>query len=80
MKTEILQIGNHVEVYLDQKFGAHEGWHAGTIFKIDPYSNHRSFYWVRFDVEVSALLGINHISVFNPKNLRKVESYRQHLD
>lgn len=71
--TDDIKIGERVEVFLDQKFGDREGWYAGTVFKIDPYSNHRSFYWVRFDEAVANLLGIQQISVFNPKNLRKVE-------
>ena len=66
------QIGDRVEIYLDAKFGEREGWHSGTIFRIDPYSNHRSFYWVRFEPEVEALLGMPQVSVFNPKNIRRL--------
>jgi len=69
---ETFHIGERVEVFLGKKFGVHTGWHPGTIFKIDPYSEHRSFYWVRFDADVAARLGIPHISVFNPKNLQKI--------
>ena len=69
--AETFQIGDRVDVYLDAKFGQHEGWHAGMIFKIDPYSEHRNFYWIRFDENVSASLGMSQISVFNPKNIRK---------
>jgi len=65
------QIGDHVEIYLDEKFGDHEGWYAGTIFKIDAYSEHRSFYWVQFEAEAQSLTGSQQISVFNPKNIRK---------
>ena len=63
------QIGDRVEIYLDEKFGDKEGWHAGTIFRIDPYSEHRSFYWVKFDT--AAQTGMTQISVFNTKNIRK---------
>jgi len=73
LMTEIYHIGDRVEVYLNAKFGAQEGWHAGTIIKIDPYSDHRSFYWVQFDQPDAALLGLNQISVFNPKNIRKLD-------
>jgi hypothetical protein len=66
------QPGDRVEVYLDEKFGERQGWYAGTVFKIDPYSEHRSFYWVRFDADVQAVLGLAHLSVFNPKNIRSV--------
>lgn len=72
--AETLQIGDRVEVYLDAKFGEREGWHSGAIFRIDPYSKHRSFYWVRFDVEVEAQLGMTQISVINPKNIRRSRS------
>lgn len=41
------------------------------VFRIDPYSDHRCFYWVRLDEESSALLGIREISIFNPKYIRK---------
>ena len=71
--AEMFQIGDRVEVFLDEKFGERTGWYAGTIFKIDPYSEHRSFYWVRFGEAAEAALGMAQISVFNLKNIRKVE-------
>ena len=70
--AETFQIGDRVEVYLNEKFGDKAGWYTGTIFKIDPYSEHRSFYWVRFEEEAGAALGMTQISIFNPKNIRKV--------
>lgn len=72
--TERYQIGECVEIYLDEKFGDKEGWYGGTIFKIDPYSEHRSFYWVNFDSEAQALTGTRQISVFNLKKIRKLKS------
>jgi hypothetical protein len=71
--AETFEIGEQVEVYLDAKFGGKEGWYTGKIFRIDPYSEHRSFYWVRFEEAVEATLGLSQISVFNPKNIRKLE-------
>lgn len=68
-----IQIGDHVKIYLDSKFGNNEGWHKGTIIRIDPYSEHRNFYWVSLDEEAQAVLGIKQISVFNPKNIQKVK-------
>ncbi len=65
------QVGERVEVYLDAKFGEKQGWYAGTIFRVDPYSEHRNFYWVRFEAEVQAALGLTQLSVFNPRNIRK---------
>ena len=69
--TADLQIGDRVEIYLDEKFGDKAGWYSGTIFKIDPYSEHRSFYWVTFDEAAQTIIGMRQISVFNPKNIRK---------
>ena len=69
--TESFQIGDRVEVYLDEKFGDKAAWYAGTIFKIDPYSEHRSFYWINFEAEAQAIAGTQQISVFNLKNIRK---------
>jgi hypothetical protein len=70
---EILQIGDRVQVFLDSKFGQNEGWYPGTIVRIDPYSEHRSFYWVQLDAEAQSALKMREISVFNPRNIRKVE-------
>jgi len=70
--AETFQIGDRVEIYLDEKFGDKEGWYAGRIFKIDPYSEHRSFYWVNFDEVAQAATGLRQISVFNPRNIRKL--------
>jgi hypothetical protein len=70
--TEVIQIDDRVKIYLDSKFEDKEGWYEGVVIKIDPYSEHRSFYWVELDEEVQAMLGIKHISVFNPKNIQKL--------
>jgi hypothetical protein len=70
--AEPLQVGDRVKVYFDAKFGENEGWHEGTVFKIDPYSDHRSFYWVELNPDVQILLGIMQISVFNPRNIQKI--------
>ena len=70
--TETIQIGDRIKIYLDSKFGKDEGWVEGTVFKIDPYSEHRSFYWVELDEDIQAMLNIKQISVFNPKNIQKL--------
>ena len=70
--SEAIQIGTRVKVYLDSKFGSREGWYEGMVIRIDPYSEHRSFYWVKLDEEAQALLGIKQLSVFNPKNIQRV--------
>ncbi|MGZ9165883.1 MAG: hypothetical protein ACXW4U_11975 [Anaerolineales bacterium] len=76
------KIGDRVQVFLDSKFWNSEGvavapwrhWFAGTVVRIDPYSQHRSFYWVELDDDREALLGngTNLISVLNLKNIRKI--------
>ena len=60
------RIGDKVQVYLN------ENWFDGIIIRIEPYSEHRSFHWVELDDTVQVTLGIKQISVFNPKNIRKV--------
>lgn len=68
-----IHIGDRVQVLLDSKTWRSEGWYDGTVVRIDPYSEHRSFYWVELDEEVEAALGkgVKLISVLNPKNIRK---------
>jgi hypothetical protein len=71
---EMIRIGDRVQVHFDARFGEREGWYEGTVFKIDPYSDHRGFYWVDLDAAARTILGIQQISVLNPKNIRKVDS------
>jgi hypothetical protein len=68
-----LKTGDRVRVYLDSRIRVPDGWYTGTIFRIDPYSAHRSFYWVELDPEVQQRLGLRNISVLNPKNIEKLE-------
>lgn len=68
---ESIHIGDRVRVRLDAKVARSEGWFEGTVVRIDPYSEHRSFYWVEFDKETRAILGMSQISIFNPKNIKK---------
>ena len=68
---EDFHIGDHVKVFFDSKLGSTEGWFEGTILKIDPYSKHRSFYWVELNADAQEILGIKMISVFNPKNIQR---------
>jgi len=71
-ETEI-QVGDRVEAYLDSQFWKSRGWFSGRVVRIDPYSVHRSFYWVELDQEVEAARGgrAQLISVFNIKRIRK---------
>ncbi len=72
--TDAIQVGDRVKIYLDSKFWKSEGWHEGTVVRIDPYSRHRQFYWVELDLEIQTIQGgkANLVSVFNPKNLKRV--------
>ena len=71
---EPIQIGDRVKIFLDSAFWKSEGWFEGTIVRIDPYTEHRSFYWVELDVEVQAKQGgsTNLVSVLNPKHIEKI--------
>jgi len=66
--SEEIKAGDRVEVFLNAKTWGDEGWFAGTVIRIDPYSAHRSFYWVELDEAP----GTKQVSVLNPKNIRKM--------
>ncbi len=74
MTSAEIQVGDQVTIYLDSKFGEQEGWYEGVVFKMDPYSEHRSFYWVELNAHAQIALGIRQISVFNPKNIKKIST------
>jgi hypothetical protein len=71
---DAIKLGDRVQVFLDAKFWKSEGWFEGTVVRIDPYSAHRSFFWVELDDDVNALPGgaTKLISVLNPKNIKKI--------
>ena len=71
MTPDELQLGDRVKVFLDSRYWRSEGWFEGTVIRIDPYSEHRSFYWVELDLEVQSLRGARSgvISVLNPRNI-----------
>ena len=72
--AETIEIGDRVQILLDAKVWGSEGWFDGVVVRIDPYTRHRSFYWVELSEEAAARLGkgTKLISVLNPKNIRKV--------
>ena len=72
--AEDIQTGDRVQIFLDAKHWGRDDWFDGTVVRIDPYSGHRSFYWVELDEEAQAALGggMKLISVFNLKNIRKI--------
>jgi hypothetical protein len=71
---ETIHVGDRVQIRLDSKTWGNKGWLAGTVVRIDPYSEHRSFHWVELDTESAAALGrgIKLISVLNPRNIRRI--------
>jgi len=73
--VEEIKIGDQVQIFLKSDTWGSEGWFDGTVIRIDPYSEHRSFYWVELDDDAAAVLGrgTRMISVLNPKNIRKPE-------
>jgi len=72
--SELIHVGDRVKVFLDSKFWKSVGWFTGTVVRIDPYSKHRQFYWVKLDVGVEAVGGgiSEVISVLNPKNIKRI--------
>ena len=71
--TDEIKIGDPVQIFLDAKVWGSDGWFDGRVVRIDPYTKHRSFYWVELDDDSAALLGkgTKLISVLNPRNIRK---------
>lgn len=69
-----LQVGDRTQVYLGSTYWQTEGWFRGTVMRIDPYSNHRSFYWVELDLEVRPLQGgsTRLVSVLNPQHIMRL--------
>ena len=68
-----IQVSDRVQIRLDSKFGQNEGWYTGTVVRIDPYSEHRNFYWVQLDAEAQSILKVRELSVFNPRNIKKMD-------
>jgi hypothetical protein len=73
MSNESIRVGDRVQIFLEAKTWGSEGWFEGTVVRIDPYTEHRSFHWVELDEDAQAMLGrgIRLISVLNPKHMRK---------
>ena len=73
MAADEINLGDRVQIFLDAKVWGNEGWFTGKVVRIDPYTKHRSFYWVELDEASAAILGKGSrlISVLNPRNIRK---------
>jgi hypothetical protein len=72
--AEEINVGDHVQIFLNAKNWGRDDWFDGLVVHIEPYSEHRSFYWVELGAEAQAALGagMKLISVFNPRNIRKI--------
>jgi hypothetical protein len=72
--SDQIRVGDRVKIFLESTFWKSEGWFEGTVVRIDPYSEHRSFFWVELDAEVQAARGgrTNLVSVLNPSRITKV--------
>jgi hypothetical protein len=76
MNTSVgIRVGDRVRVRLDSAVWLSAGWFEGTVVRIDPYSGHRSFFWVELDLAVrTAQGGETHLlSVFNPRNISRLD-------
>jgi len=71
-EPQVIRVGDRVKVHFDSKHWNSEGWFEGTVVKIEPYSEHRSFHWVELNDQAQAILGVKLISVLNPKNIQKI--------
>ncbi|HEX5807381.1 MAG TPA: hypothetical protein VFY25_01860 [Anaerolineales bacterium] len=73
--TAEIKVGDRVQVFLNAKVWGQDSWFDGTVVRIDPYTEHRSFYWVELDEDPVRLARMRSrlISVLNPKNIRKVQ-------
>ena len=71
--TAEIKIGDRVQIFLNARVWGQDSWFDGTVVRIDPYTEHRSFYWVELDEDPVRLAGMKSrlISVLNPKNIRK---------
>lgn len=67
-------VGDRVEVHLDSSYWSSRGWFPGVIHRIDPYTAHRSFYWVELEMEAQIAQGgqTSLVSILNPRQLRKL--------
>jgi len=69
-----IRVGDRVQIFLNAKNWGHDDWFDGRVVRIEPYSRHRNFYWVELDnaAQLTLVAGMKLISVFNPKNIRKI--------
>ncbi len=70
-----LEVGERVQVFLDARYWRSQGWFAGTLVRIDPYSAHRRFHWVELDLDARDLMGgqTRLVSVLNPRHIQRLQ-------
>lgn len=73
--AELIEVGDKVRIFLNAQVWGSEGWFDGVVVRIEPYSAHRSFYWVELSAASQAILGrgTKLISILNPKNIQKYD-------
>lgn len=65
--------GDAVEIRLENDFWGNVGWLSGTVLRVEPYSQHRSFIWVQVNEPAAQQAfgrALGPIAVLNPKNIR----------
>jgi hypothetical protein len=74
MTPDEFRIGERVKIFLDSQYWKSEGWFDGKVIRIDPYSEHRNFYWVELDQEVEPMFGkaTRLVSILNPKHIKPI--------
>jgi len=75
-----LTAGTRVRVYLDSQYWRSSGWFDGTLVRVDPYTEHRSFHWVELDIEVQPAAGgrTRLVSVLNPRYIESISEGQHH--
>ena len=67
----IYHVGDRVRILLDSDTWGDLGWLEGSVVGMQPYSQHRSFYWVELDAPPLGAPRL--ISVLNPKKIQRVD-------
>ncbi len=70
--------GDRVEIRLENEFWGNAGWLPGTVLRVEPYSQRRSFTWVQVDPQAAQQAfgrALGPISVLNPKNIQQLKTW-----
>ncbi len=69
--TLLYRVGDRVRILLDSDTWGNLGWLEGRVVGMQPYSQHRSFYWVELDSPPPGAPRL--ISVLNPNKIQRVD-------